>query len=233
MNPSASANKYLPTPSPKLAKTDMKRVETILNLSVQMVANLSIAFEPFLPFSCEKLRKMIALEEVRCEDLGSFDLLEAGHKLCKPELLFEKIEDDAIEAQIQKLFKQKKEAAENGAESQPANPIKPDIEFPEFEKMDLRIGTVLECTKVPKADKLLQFRIDDGLGCRTIVSGIADWYKPEDLVGKQVCFIANLAPRKIRGIESQGMILSASDATDDSYAVITVQRAVKPGSEVC
>jgi methionyl-tRNA synthetase len=234
MNLARIGNKYLADTEPwKLAKTDMKRVETILNLSVQMVANLSIAFEPFLPFSCEKLRKMIALEEVRWEDLGSFDLMEAGHKLCKPELLFEKIEDDAIEAQIQKLFKQKKEAAENGAESQPANPIKPDIEFPEFEKMDLRIGTVLECTKVPKADKLLQFRIDDGLGCRTIVSGIADWYKPEDLVGKQVCFIANLAPRKIRGIESQGMILSASDAADGSYAVITVQRAVKPGSEVC
>ena len=162
----------------------------------------------------------------------AIDLLPAGHKLGKAELLFEKIEDDVIEAQIQKLLKRKEENEKAAADAAPAKPIKANIEFPEFEKLDIRVGTVLECTKVPKADKLLQFKIDDGLGGRTILSGIANYYKPEDLVGKQVCFIANLAPRTIRGIESQGMILSALDA-DGTLTVTTVQRPVKPGSEVC
>ena len=233
MNLARIGNKYLADTEPwKLAKTDMKRVETILNISLQLVANLAIAFEPFLPFSSEKLRGMIALEGAQWDRLGAIDLLPAGHKLSKPELLFEKIEDEVIEAQIQKLLKRKEENEKAAASAQPANPIKANIAFPEFEKLDIRVGTVLECTKVPKADKLLQFRIDDGLGGRTILSGIAQWYKPEDLVGKQVCFIANLAPRTIRGIESQGMILSALDA-DGTLTVTTVQRPVKPGSEVC
>ncbi|MBO7050569.1 MAG: methionine--tRNA ligase [Bacteroidaceae bacterium] len=233
MNLARIGNKYLADTEPwKLAKTDMKRVETILNISLQLVANLAIAFEPFLPFSSEKLRGMIALEGAQWDRLGAIDLLPAGHKLSKPELLFEKIEDEVIEAQIQKLLKRKEENEKAAASAQPANPIKANIAFPEFEKLDIRVGTVLECTKVPKADKLLQFRIDDGLGGRTILSGIAQWYKPEDLVGKQVCFIANLAPRTIRGIESQGMILSALDA-DGTLTVTTFQRPVKPGSEVC
>ena len=233
MNLARIGNKYLADTEPwKLAKTDMKRVETILNISLQLVANLAIAFEPFLPFSSEKLRSMIGLEGAQWDRLGAIDLLPSGHKLGKPELLFEKIEDEAIEAQIQKLLKRKEENEKAAAAAQPANPIKANIQFPEFEKLDIRVGTVLECTKVPKADKLLQFKIDDGLGGRTILSGIAQWYKPEDLVGKQVCFIANLAPRTIRGIESQGMILSALDA-DGTLTVTTVQRPVKPGSEVC
>lgn len=233
MNLARIGNKYLADTEPwKLAKTDMARVETILNIALQLVANLAIAFEPFLPFSSEKLRQMIDVEGAQWDRLGAIDLLPAGHKLGKPELLFEKIEDDAIEAQIQKLLKSKEENEKKAAAEKPANPIKANIEFPEFEKLDIRVGTVLECQKAPKADKLLQFKIDDGLGGRTILSGIAAYYKPEELVGKQVCFIANLAPRKIRGIESQGMILSALDA-DGKLAVTTVEKQVKPGSEVC
>ena len=233
MNLARIGNKYLADTEPwKLAKTDMARVETILNIALQLVANLAIAFEPFLPYSSEKLRQMIDVEGAQWDRLGAIDLLPAGHKLGKPELLFEKIEDDAIEAQIQKLLKSKEENEKKAAAEKPANPIKANIEFPEFEKLDIRVGTVLECQKVPKADKLLQFKIDDGLGGRTILSGIAAYYKPEELVGKQVCFIANLAPRKIRGIESQGMILSALDA-DGKLAVTTVEKQVKPGSEVC
>ena len=232
MNLARIGNKYLADTEPwHLAKTDMKRVETILNIALQLVANLAIAFEPFLPFSSGKLRQMIALDTFDWNELGSLRLLAAGHQLNKPELLFEKIEDDVIEAQIQKLLKTKEENEKKEAAAKPANPILPDIEFTDFEKLDIRVGTVLECQKVPKADKLLQFKIDDGLGGRTILSGIAQYYQPEELVGKQVCFIANLAPRKIRGIESQGMILSALDA-DGTLAVTTVQKPVKPGSEV-
>lgn len=232
MNLARIGNKYLADTEPwHLAKTDMKRVETILNIALQLVANLAIAFEPFLPFSSDKLRQMIALDTFDWNELGSLRLLAAGHQLNKPELLFEKIEDDVIEAQIQKLLNTKEENEKKEAAAKPANPILPNIEFTDFEKLDIRVGTVLECHKVPKADKLLQFKIDDGLGGRTILSGIAQYYQPEELVGKQVCFIANLAPRKIRGIESQGMILSALDA-DGTLAVTTVQKTVKPGSEV-
>jgi methionyl-tRNA synthetase len=232
MNLARIGNKYLADTEPwKLAKTDMARVETILNIALQLVANLSIAFEPFLPFSSEKLRNMIGMEGCDWNQLGSIELLKAGHKLGKAELLFEKIEDEAIEAQVNKLLATKKANEEAEAKAQPATPILPNIEFPDFEKLDIRVGTVLECQKVPKADKLLQFKIDDGLGGRTILSGIAQYYNPEDLVGKQVCFIANLAPRKIRGIESQGMILSALNA-DGTLAVTTVEKPVNPGSEV-
>lgn len=232
MNLARIGNKYLADTEPwKLAKTDMKRVETILNISLQLVANLSIAFEPFLPFSSEKLRKMINIDTFDWNELGSINLMVPGHKLNTPELLFEKVEDDVIEAQIQKLLITKEENEKKEATEKKANSILPIIDYSEFEKMDIRVGTVLECQKVPKADKLLQFTIADGLENRTILSGIAQYYKPEYLVGKQVCFIANLAPRKIKGIESQGMILSALDM-DGILSVTTVEKPVKPGSEV-
>lgn len=230
MNLARLGNKYLADTEPwKLAKTDMERVATILNISLQITANLAIAFAPFLPMSSEKLCKMLAIDLPAWTDLGRSDLIEAGHTLGEASLLFEKIEDDVIEAQIQKLqaAKEANEAAEDHAA-----PIAENIDFEDFLKLDIRVGTVTECTKVPKADKLLQFRIDDGLGGRTIVSGIAEHYAPEELVGKQVCFIANLPPRKLRGIESQGMILSAADRTTGQLRVITPQGPITPGSEV-
>lgn len=229
MNLARIGNKYLADMEPwKLAKTDMPRVATIMNIALQITANLAIAFEPFLPFSMEKLNKMLNVEPLGWNRLGATDLLEAGHPLGKAELLFEKIEDSVIEAQVQKLLDTKKA---NEEANYKAKPIRENIEFDDFMKLDIRVGTVLECVKVPKADKLLQFRIDDGLEKRTIVSGIAQHYKPEELVGKQVCFIANLAPRKLKGIVSEGMILSAENF-DGKLAVITPEKEVKPGSEV-
>ena len=231
MNLARIGNKYIADCEPwKVAKTDMKRVETILNISLQLVANLSIAFEPFLPFSSAKLRKMLNIDTFDWNQLGSTDLLEAGHQLAEPELLFEKIEDDVINKQLQKLEDTKKANAEANYK---AKEIKPNIPFEDFEKLDIRVGFIKACEKVKKADKLLKFTIDDGSGKdRTIVSGIAKYYKPEDLVGKRVCFVANLAPRKLKGIESQGMILSAEDF-DGSLSVITTSADVKPGSLVC
>lgn len=229
MNLARIGNKYLADSEPwKVFKTDPKRVETILNLSLQLVANLAIAFEPFLPFSSEKLRSMINMPNLKWDNLGQTDLLVAGHELNKPELLFEKIEDEVVEAQIKKLEETKKA---NEAANYKAAPIRTDVDIEEFSKMDLRVGTVLECEKVPKADKLLRFLIDDGLEKRQILSGIAKYYKPEELLGKQVVFIANLPARKLRGLDSQGMILSAVN-NDGSLSVITVDRPVKPGSEV-
>ncbi len=229
MNLARIGNKYLADTEPwKVAKTDMARVQTILNLSLQLVANLAIAFEPFLPFTCEKLRKMLNMPEFDWNSLGSVSLLESGHEMNQHELLFEKIEDDVIEAQVQKLLATKKA---NEEANYRAKEIREVVDFSDFEKLDIRVGTVLECNKVPKADKLLQFLIEDGLDKRTIVSGIAKHYKPEDLVGKQVCFIANLAPRKLKGIESQGMILSAENV-DGSLSIIMPEKSVKPGSEV-
>ncbi|MDR0961756.1 MAG: methionine--tRNA ligase [Mediterranea sp.] len=229
MNLARIGNKYLADTEPwKLAKTDMERVATILNISLQLVANLAIAFEPFLPFSSKRLREMLNMESFDWVNLGRTDLLAAGHQLGTPELLFEKIEDSVIEAQVQKLLDTKKA---NEEANYRANPVHADIAFDDFLKLDIRVGTVLECSRVPKADKLLQFKIDDGLDTRTIVSGIAQHYQPEELVGKQVCFIANLPPRKLKGIESQGMILSAENA-DGSLSVVTTLREVKPGSEV-
>ena len=230
MNLARIGNKYIADSEPwKVVKTDPERVKTIIYISLQLTANLAIAFEPFLPFSSEKLRKMLNMESFEWNRLGRTDLLQAGHRLAKPELLFEKIEDDVIEAQVQKLLDTKKA---NEEANYKAKPIRESIAFEDFQKLDIRVGTVLECTKVPKADKLLCFKIADGLENRTIVSGISKFYKPEELVGKQVCFIANLAPRKLKGIESQGMILSALNY-DESLSVITVDREVKPGSEVC
>ena len=227
MNLARIGNKYLADSEPwKLQKTDPKRVETILNLSLQLVANLAIAFEPFLPFSSKKLRHMLNMEEFDWNDLGSTTLIAAGHKINKPELLFEKIDDAPIQAQVDKLLATK---AANEAAGRKAEPQKADMPFENFEKMDLRVGTVKECVKVEKSDKLLRFVIDDGLDTRTIVSGIAKFYKPEELVGKQVCFIANLPPRKLRGIESQGMILSAENP-DGTLSLLTPDRKCADGA---
>ena len=229
MNLARIGNKYLADSEPwKVWKTDPDRVATILNIALQLVANLAIAFEPFLPMSSKRLREMICLGDANWERLGATDLLADGHQLGKPELLFDKIEDSVVEAQIKKLEEIKKA---NAAAQAKAAPVAAPIEFEQWEKLDIRVGTVLECEKVPKADKLLRFLIDDGLERRTIVSGIAKYYAPEELVGKQVCFLANLPARKLRGIESQGMILSAEDL-DGSLCVITPQKQVKPGSQV-
>ena len=230
MNLARIGNKYLADTEPwKLAKTDMERVGTILNLSLQLAANLAIAFEPFLPFSSEKLRGMLGMENFEWEQLGRTDLLAADHQLGKAELLFEKIEDSAIDAQMQRLEDIKKA---NEAANYKANPVKPTVSFEDWEKLDIRVGTVLECERVPKMKKLLKFKIADGLTDRTIVSGIAEHYAPEELVGKQVLFIANFAPRQFKnGLVSEGMILSAENF-DGSLAVTSVLREVKPGSEV-
>ena len=230
MNLARLGNKYLADTEPwKLAKTDMDRVATILNISLQLTANLAIAFAPFLPQSSEKLLGMLQISLPAWVDLGRSDLLNEGHQLGQASLLFEKIEDEVIEAQIAKL--QATKAANDAAEAK-APAVGEDITFDDFTKLDLRVGTVLECQKVPKADKLLQFRIDDGLGGRTIVSGIAQHYSPEELVGKQVCFIANLPPRKLRGIESQGMILSAEDYTTGALRLITPMELLATGSQI-
>jgi methionine--tRNA ligase len=230
MNLARLGNKYLADTEPwKLAKTDLDRVGTILNISLQITANLALAFAPFLPMSSDRLSAMLQLSLPRWEDLGRSDLLPVGHQLGEASLLFEKIEDEVIEKQVQKLLKTKE--ANEAAEAK-ASTVAPDIAFDDFLKLDIRVGTVLECVKVPKADKLLQFRLDDGLGGRTIVSGIAEHYAPEDLLGKQVCFIANLPPRKLKGVESQGMILSALDYQTGKLRIITPHEGVAPGSEV-
>ena len=229
MNMARIGNKYLADNEPwKLAKTDMGRVATILNLALQLTANLSVAFAPFLPFSSKKLSDMLAMQPRKWDSLGNMEMLEEGHLLNKAELLFEKIEDAAIEAQIKKLQDTKKQ---NEINEKHAEPVKELVDIEQFGKLDIRVGTVLECSKVPKSDKLLQFKIDDGMGGRTIVSGIAAYYKPEDLVGKQVCFVANLPVRKLRGVESNGMIISAQDA-DGSYIVISPSRKVANGSQI-
>lgn len=229
MNLARIGNKYLADSEPwKVIKTDPERVKTVLNLSLQLVANLAIAFEPFLPFSSERLRGMLGISEVEWDRLGAVDLLPEGHRLGEPALLFEKIEDCVVEEQVQKLLNTKKA---NEAANYKAEPIRENIPFEQFEKLDIRVGTVLNCEKVKKSKKLLKFEIADGLENRTIVSGIAQHYNPEDLIGKQVCFVANLAPRTINGIESQGMILSAVNF-DDSLSVVTVDRQVVPGSTV-
>lgn len=229
MNLARIGNKYLADSEPwKVIKTDPERVKTVLNLSLQLVANLAIAFEPFLPFSSERLRGMLGISEVEWDHLGAVDLLPEGHRLGEPALLFEKIEDCVVEEQVQKLLDTKKA---NEAANYKAEPIRENIPFEQFEKLDIRVGTVLNCEKVKKSKKLLKFEIADGLENRTIVSGIAQHYNPEDLIGKQVCFVANLAPRTINGIESQGMILSAVNF-DDSLSVVTVDRQVVPGSTV-
>ncbi|MDR2804954.1 MAG: methionine--tRNA ligase subunit beta, partial [Dysgonamonadaceae bacterium] len=222
-------NKYLADTEPwKTFPTDAARTATVLNMSLQITANLAIAFEPFLPFTSYKIKQLINQSALKWEQLGDAGILEAGHPLNPPELLFEKIETDTIEKQMQKLLDARKA---NEWKNRPAAPVKPEITFDDFAKLDIRVGKVLECAKAPKTDKLLQFKIDDGQGGRTILSGIAQHYEPETLVGKNVCFIANLAPRKIKGIESQGMILSAESA-DGCLTLIQPAGDVLPGSEV-
>ena len=229
MNLARIGNKYLADTEPwKLVKTDMARVDTILNIAMQITANLAIAFEPFLPFMSKRLRGMINMDVCDWNRLGDVDIIPAGQSVNKAELLFEKIEDDVIGTQIKKLEDTKKANELNNF--QPV-PVADNIPYDDFLKLDIRVGKVLDCMKVPKADKLLQFKIDDGMGGRTIVSGIAKYYNPEDLVGKEVCFVANFEPRKLKGVMSQGMILSAENF-DGKLAVITPEKEVKPGSEV-
>ena len=230
MNLARIGNKYLADTEPwKTSKTDMERTATILNISLQITANLAIVFAPFLPFSVEKIKQFLNIDTLSWDQLGNLDLLSAGHALGKSELLFEKIEDEDIEEQIQKLLATKEA---NELKEYKAQPVKAEIAFDDFTKLDLRVATVLECEKVPKTDKLLRFLLDDGIGKRTILSGIAAYYpNPEELVGKQVCFIANLAPRKMRGILSEGMILSAENA-DGTLSLIEPGSEVKPGSQI-
>ena len=230
MNLARIGNKYITDCEPwHVAKTDMERVKTILYLSLQLVANLEIAFEPFLPFSSARLREMLNITDTDWAQLGSTELLKPGHQLGTPALLFEKIEDEAIEAQLQKLEDTKKA---NEAANYVAAPIKENVDFDTFEKLDIRVGHIKDCQKVKKSKKLLQFTIDDGSGVdRTILSGIAAYYEPEQLIGKDVLFVANFAPRKMMGIESQGMILSAVNF-DGTLNVTTVTGNVKPGSQV-
>ena len=230
MNLARIGNKYITDCEPwHVAKTDMERVKTILYLSLQLVANLEIAFEPFLPFSSARLREMLNITDTDWAQLGSTELLKPGHQLGTPALLFEKIEDEAINAQLQKLEDTKKA---NEAANYVAAPIKETVDFDTFEKLDIRVGHIKDCQKVKKSKKLLQFTIDDGSGVdRTILSGIAAYYEPEQLIGKDVLFVANFAPRKMMGIESQGMILSAVNF-DGTLNVTTVTGNVKPGSQV-
>ena len=231
MNLARIGNRYITECEPwKMWKTDPVRCETILNICLQLTANLAIAFEPFLPFSSQRLRQMLNIESFEWEQLGSTDLLKAGHQLGEPALLFEKIEDDVIQRQLDKLEATKK--ANEAANYQP-EPVKDTVSFEDFEKLDIRVGLVKDCQKVKKSKKLLQFTIDDGTGTdRTICSGIAAFYEnPEELIGKRILFVANFAPRKMMGIESQGMILSAVDA-DESLSVVTTTKDVKPGCQV-
>ena len=229
MNLARIGNKYLADMEPwKLQKTDPDRVRTVLYLSLQLVANLATAFEPFLPFSSQRLREMLAVGEAQWDRLGALDFLPAGHRLGQPALLFEKIEDAAVEAQVQKLADAKKA---NEAAAYEPDPVLPNVPFEDFERLDIRVATVKSCEKVKKSKKLLKFVLDDGFGERTIVSGIAQHYAPEYFTGRQVCYIANLAPRTISGIESQGMILSAVNH-DGSLSVVSVDRPVVPGSRI-
>ena len=243
MNLARIGNKYIADCEPwKVIKTDPERVKTIIYISLQLTANLAIAFEPFLPFSSKRLREMIDLtptlsqgegakgEGSIWELLGRTDILPVGKQLPKPSLLFSKIEDDVIAQQVQKLEDTIKQ---NEMANYQAEPIKETIEFEDFQKLDIRVGTVLECERVPKMKKLLKFKIADGLQNRTIVSGISQWYEPEQLIGKQVLFVANLAPREFKnGLVSEGMILSAENY-DGTISVTTTEHEVKPGSQVC
>ena len=231
MNLARIGNRYITETEPwKVWKTDPERVKTILHVCLQLTANLSIAFEPFLPFSSARLREMLSLDTFRWEQLGTMDILKAGHQLGEPALLFEKIEDSVIEAQLNKLEETKRQ---NEAAEYKPEPIKENIPFEDFEKLDIRVGLVTACEKVKKSKKLLKFHIDDGTPeGRTILSGIAQYYDdPQVLVGKQILFVANFAPRKMMGEESQGMILSAVNY-DGTLSVTTTSADVKPGSQV-
>lgn len=230
MNVARVGNKYLADTEPwKLWKTDPARVETILNVALQICANLAVIFEPFTPFMSEKLAKTLGLSNLSWDMLGRMDLVAAGSDIAKPELLFEKIEDGPIDAQVQKLLDTKKA---NELKAWTPEPIEEDCSFEDFEKVDIRVGRVLECSKVKKSKKLLQFLIDDGMEKRTILSGIAQSYEdPSVLVGKDICFVANFPPRKMMGIESQGMIMSAVNP-DGTLTVVGPTAPVTPGAQV-
>lgn len=229
MNIARLGNRYLQETEPwKLAKTDMERVATVMYTALQICGNIVVAFEPFMPFMAESLRATLNIDSLQWNMLGHNDIVKTGDLIGKPELLFEKIEDSAIQAQLDRLARIKEE--NNAKQWQPAH-VQEATDFDTFMKLDIRVGTVTECIRVPKADKLLQFTIDDGMGSRTIVSGIAKYYDPADLVGKQVCFIANFPPRRLKGVESQGMILSAENA-DGSLVVIGPTGPVTPGAQV-
>ena len=229
MNLARLGNKYLADAEPwKVIKTDPERVKTILNTSLQITANLSILLEPFLPFSMHKLRKMINLRLLQWDDGGRSDLMKPGHQINKPGLLFEKIEDSEIERQIDKLYQTKKA---NESESSKILPSKDLVTFDDFTKVDIRTATVLEAEKVPKTTKLLKLKIDTGLDIRTIVSGIAEYFEPEAMIGKQISIVANLEPRKIRGIESKGMILMAEDR-DGKLIIVSPEGKISNGSTI-
>lgn len=230
MNLARLGNKYLTETEPwKTIKTDEKRVETILNIALQISANLALLAEPFIPFTSKKLKAMLGLlTESNWAMTGSSDLVQEGSVLPKPSLLFERIEDKEIEAQVQKLMDTKKA---NEALEKQVSPAKEDIDFDDFSKMDIRVGTILEAEKVAKTKKLLKLKVDTGIDQRTIVSGIAEYYKPEDIIGKQVSVLVNLAPKTLRGIESQGMILMAEDA-DGSLQFVAPFSITKNGSEI-
>jgi methionyl-tRNA synthetase len=228
MNLARLGNKYLTDSEPwKVIKTDEEKVKTILNVSLQIVANLAVLSEPFLPFSAAKLQKMLGMEKPVWVDAGQTDLIKAGHKLSKPELLFERIDDKEVEAQVQRLLDTKKE----NEKAVSAKPAKEEITFDDFMKTDIRTGTILEAEKVPKTKKLLKLKIDTGIDQRTVVSGIAEYYDPEKIIGQKVCILVNLAPRKLRGIESQGMILMAEDA-DGKLCFVSPTENTMDGSEV-
>jgi methionyl-tRNA synthetase len=222
-------NKYLADTEPwKLIKTDKERTGTILNIALQITANLAIIIEPFLPFSAKKIAEFVNLKNMLWQDGGRADLLETGHTLNEPCLMFSKIEDEAIEKQLAKLQASKER---NQAEKSVAKPQKENISYEDFGKMDIRTGTILEAVKVPKTKKLMQLKIDTGMDIRTVVSGISEFFEPETIIGKQVCLLANLEPREIKGIQSQGMILLAEDS-NGKLVFVAPETAVGNGSEV-
>ena len=234
MNLARLGNKYLTDTEPwKVAKTDMDRTASILNVSLRLCADLAIAFAPFIPFSSEKLLNILNLpkDTLKWDNIGRGDLLPAGHQLSKAELLFEKIEDEAIDKQLARLDAIREANRKAAAAAAPVEPQKAECTFDEFGKMDIRTATVLEAERVPKTDKLLKLTIDTGIDKRVIVSGIAEYYTPEQMVGKQICILANLAPRKIRGIESKGMILMARQP-DGRMRVVSPEETLKNGSTI-
>ncbi len=229
MNLARLGNKYLTETEPwKVFKTDPERVKTIMNISLQISANMAALSEPFLPFTSDKLYSILGIDKLKWNEAGNEDLLKADHQLNKPEFLFEKIEDSVIDAQVQKLLDTKKE---NEANEAVANPQKDNVEFDDFVKMDIRTGVILEAEKMPKTKKLMKLLVDTGIDQRTIVSGIAEYYKAEDIVGQKVSVLVNLAPRKLRGLESQGMVLMAENAAGE-LCFVEPTEDFKPGSEI-
>jgi methionyl-tRNA synthetase len=222
-------NKYLADNEPwKLIKTDKERTATILNIALQITANLAIITEPFLPFSAKKISEFINADSLSWNDGGKVDILPEGHKLNEPSLLFCKIEDEDVEKQLAKLQKSKEM---NQAAKATAKPQKENISYDDFARMDIRVGTILEAVKVPKTKKLMQLKIDTGMDIRTVVSGISEFFEPEAIIGKQICILANLEPREIKGIKSQGMILLAEDSTG-KLVFVTPENSVNNGAEV-